>query len=63
MSDLVSVIVPVYNSERYLRDCIDSIVKQTYQNLDIVLVDDGATDSSGVICDEYAEQDTCHPQE
>ncbi len=35
MSDLVSVIVPVYNSERYLRDCIDSIVKQTYQNLDI----------------------------
>ncbi len=57
MSDLVSVIVPVYNSERYLRDCIDSIVKQTYQNLDIVLVDDGATDSSGVICDEYAEQD------
>lgn len=57
MTDLVSVIVPVYNSEKYLRDCIDSIVNQTYQNLDIILVDDGSTDSSGAICDEYAEKD------
>lgn len=58
MGDLVSVIVPVYNSERYLRDCIESIVNQTYQNLDIILVDDGATDSSGAICDEYARKDS-----
>lgn len=54
----MSVIVPVYNSERYLRDCIESIVNQTYQNLDIILVDDGATDSSGAICDEYARKDS-----
>lgn len=56
--DLVSVIVPVYNSEKYLRDCVDSIVHQTYQNLDIILVDDGATDSSGLICNEYARSDS-----
>lgn len=51
---LVSVIVPVYNVENYMRKCIDSILNQTYKNLEIILVDDGATDESGVICDEYA---------
>ncbi len=55
--DLVSVIVPVYNSEKYLRDCIDSILNQTYKNLDIILVDDGSTDNSGIICDEYEKSD------
>ena len=58
MKDLVSVIVPVYNSEKYLRACVDSIINQTYRNLDIVLVDDGSTDASGVICDEYAQRDS-----
>lgn len=58
MEDLVSVIVPVYNTEKYLRKCIDSIVEQTYTNLDIILVDDGSTDASGVICDEYAGKDS-----
>ncbi len=54
---LVSIIIPVYNVENYLRECIDSAVNQTYQNLEIILVDDGSTDSSGKICDEYLEKD------
>lgn len=53
----ISVIVPVYNVERYLRQCLDSIVNQTYQNLEIILVDDGSPDNCGAICDEYAEKD------
>ncbi len=57
MKDLVSVIVPVYNSEQYLCTCVDSIVNQTYRDLEIILVDDGSTDSSGTICDQYAAKD------
>ncbi len=53
----ISVIVPVYNVEKYLPECIESIQKQTLKNLEIILVDDGATDNSGEICDEYARQD------
>ena len=53
----VSVIVPVYNVEPYIRRCIDSIINQTYKNLEIILVDDGSADSSGKICDEYAARD------
>ncbi|MCM1500999.1 MAG: glycosyltransferase [Clostridium sp.] len=53
----VSVIVPVYNVMPYLRKCIDSIVNQTYEQLEILLVDDGSTDGSGKVCDEYAEHD------
>lgn len=54
---LVSVIVPVYNVEEYLGRCVDSILNQTHKNLEVVLVDDGAKDTSGAICDRYAEQD------
>ena len=54
---LVSVIVAVYNIEEYLPRCIDSILAQTYRNLEIILVDDGSTDSSGGICDDYAQKD------
>lgn len=55
--DLISVVVPVYNVERYLRACLDSLLAQTYSSLDILLVDDGSTDRSGAICDEYAHRD------
>lgn len=55
---LISVIVPVYNVEQYLERCVDSILAQTYSNLELILVDDGAKDSSGVICDAYAQKDT-----
>ena len=57
MSDLISVIVPIYNVEFYLRRCVDSILKQTYKNLEIILVDDGSEDSCGTICDAYARND------
>ena len=54
---LISVIVPVYNVKQYLRRCVDSILKQTYENIEIVLIDDGSTDESGAICDRYAQKD------
>ena len=58
MEDLISIIVPVYKVEKYLPECIESILKQTYSNLEIILVDDGSPDNSGKICDEYAEKDS-----
>lgn len=54
--ELISVIVPVYNIEIYLRECIDSLINQTYKNIEIIIVDDGSTDSSSIICDEYAKK-------
>lgn len=54
---LISVIVPIYNVEKYLRKCIDSILNQTYSNLEIILVDDGSPDGCSKICDEYALKD------
>ena len=55
---LISVIVPVYNVEKYLPQCLDSIKNQTYTNLEIILVDDGSTDSSESICEDYAKSDS-----
>lgn len=57
MNPKISVIIPVYNVEKYLNRCLDSVIKQSYQNLEIILVDDGSTDNSSKICDEYAQKD------
>ena len=53
----ISVIIPVYKVEAYLRQCLDSVINQTYRNLEIILVDDGSPDNCGAICDEYAKND------
>ena len=58
MGEKISVIVPIYNVEKYLKKCIDSIINQTYKNLEIILVDDGSPDNCGQICDDYAKKDT-----
>lgn len=55
--ELISIIVPVYNVERHLPKCLDSIINQAYKNIEIILIDDGSTDNSGVICDEYKLKD------
>ena len=58
MKPLISVIVPIYNVEKYIKQCIDSILMQTYKNLEIILVDDGSPDNCPQICDEYAKKDS-----
>ena len=55
MSDLISVIVPVYNLENYIVRTLDSILSQTYKNIEVIVVDDGSTDSSAKIIDDYAD--------
>ena len=57
MNELISVIIPVYNSEKYLSRCLDSVINNTYKNLEIIVVDDGSKDKSGEICDAYAQKD------
>lgn len=58
MTELISVIVPIYNTEKYLVECIESIREQTYSNIEIILVDDGSTDASIEICDEFSKKDS-----
>ena len=57
MTEKITVIVPVYNVEHYLDKCLDSLVNQTYKNLEIIVINDGSTDNSGIICQEYAQKD------
>lgn len=58
MPEVISIVVPVYNAERTLNECVDSILSQTYSHFELLLVDDGSTDKSGVICDAYAAKDS-----
>lgn len=57
MQELISIIIPIYNVEKYLKRSVDAILNQTYQNLEVILVDDGSTDQSGAMCEEFARQD------
>ena len=57
MNDKISIIIPIYNVKKYINKCIESIINQTYKNLEIILVDDGSTDGSGKICDEFKKED------
>lgn len=57
MNEMISIVVPIYNVEKYLEKCIDSMLNQSYKNIEIILVNDGSTDSSGEICDRYADID------
>lgn len=58
MNPLISVVVPIYNVEKYLKKCLDSILSQSYTNLEIILVDDGSPDNCGKICEEYRNKDS-----
>lgn len=58
MDEKITVIIPVYKVEPFLRQCLDSVVNQTYRNLEIIIIDDGSPDNCGIICDEYANKDT-----
>ena len=58
MNPLISLVIPVYNVEKYLDKCMESVLAQTYDNFEVILVDDGSTDSSGKMCDGYAERDS-----
>jgi len=58
MSNLISIVIPIYNVEKYLKHCIDSVLTQTYKNIEIILVNDGSTDESRVICEKYVVSDS-----
>lgn len=58
MTELISVIVPIYNVEKYLRTCLNSLLEQTYENFEVLMINDGSTDGSAAICQEYAERDS-----
>ena len=57
MNELVSIVVPIYNTEQYISKCIESLINQTYKNLEIILIDDGSTDNSFNICKKYQKED------
>lgn len=59
LSPKISVVVPIYNKEKYLHRCINSILSQTFTDFELLLIDDGSTDNSGIICDKYAQENKC----
>ena len=58
VNSVISIIIPVYRSEKYLRECVESILYQTYTSWELILVDDGSPDKSGMLCDEYTAKDS-----
>ena len=56
--EILSVIIPIYNGEKYLPRCVDSVINQSYKNIEIILVNDGSTDKTQIICEEYKEKDS-----
>lgn len=58
MQEKVTIIIPVFNVEQYLVRCLETVIKQTYENIEIIIVDDGSTDNSGKMCDDYALKDS-----
>ena len=56
MNPLISIIIPVYNREKYIEECLNSILSQTFNDYEILLIDDGSNDNTGIICDKYAEE-------
>ena len=58
MSELISIVIPVYNKEPYLADCFDSLRQQTYEDIEVIMVDDGSTDGSAGVCRKYVEMDS-----
>ena len=57
LEDLITVVIPVYNAEKYLRRCVSSVCNQTFQNIEVLLINDGSTDNSGEICEQIANED------
>ena len=57
VNNLVSIVIPIYNVENFLNGCVESVINQTYRNIEILLVDDGSTDSSGELADRYKDKD------
>ena len=58
MNELITIVVPIYNVEKYLKQCLESLISQTYKNIEIILINDGSTDGSKKICEEFAKKDT-----
>ena len=58
VSPLISIVIPVYNVERYIERCVDSVLCQTYKNIEILLINDGSTDNSGFLCEKLANKDS-----
>ena len=55
---MISIVIPIYNVEKHIEKCLDSVLNQTYKNIELILADDGSTDRSGEICDRYAAKDS-----